>query len=100
MEGVLQKSGSRKDANLAAETAKQNGFLGEYQRGALAKELEEAVFKLKKNQTTDVIRTKQGFLILQVLEHYDEGEQPLAKVEPKSWTSSMASGWSRRFAIT
>ncbi len=65
------------------ETAKQNGFLGEYQRGALAKELEEAVFKLKKNQTTDVIQTKQGFLILQVLEHYDEGEQPLAKVEPE-----------------
>ena len=65
------------------ETAKQNGFLGEYQKGALAKELEDAVFKLKKNQTTDVIQTKQGFLILQMLEHYDEGEQPLQKVEPE-----------------
>ena len=63
------------------ETAKQNGFLGEYRRGALSKDLEDLVFKMKKNQTTDVIQTKQGFLILQVMEHYDEGEQPLAKVE-------------------
>src|SRR5262249_44812917 len=30
---------------------------------------------------TPVIETKQGFLILQVLEHYDEGQQPLAKVQ-------------------
>jgi hypothetical protein len=30
-----------------------------------------------------VMDTKQGFLILQVLEHYDEGEQSLAKVEPE-----------------
>ena len=32
---------------------------------------------------TDVIETKQGFLVLQVLEHYDEGEQPFDKVENK-----------------
>ena len=36
---------------------------------------------MKKNDVTDVMDTKQGFLILQVLEHYDEGEQSLAKVE-------------------
>ena len=64
-------------------TAKQGGMLGEFKRGALSKELEDTVFKMKKNQLTDVIQTRQGFLILQVLEHYDEGEQPLAKVEPE-----------------
>jgi len=32
---------------------------------------------------TDVIETKQGFLILQVMEHFDEGEQPFEKVENK-----------------
>ncbi len=64
-------------------TAKQGGFLGVYKRGELSKELEDVVFKMKKNDVTDVMDTKQGFLILQVLEHYDEGEQTLAKVEPE-----------------
>ena len=62
-------------------TAKQGGFLGVYKRGELSKELEDTVFKMKKNDLTDVMDTKQGYLILQVLEHYDEGEQSLAKVE-------------------
>jgi peptidyl-prolyl cis-trans isomerase SurA len=64
-------------------TAKQGGFLGVYKRGELSKELEDTVFKMRKNDITDVMDTKQGFLILQVLEHYDEGEQTLAKVEPE-----------------
>src|ERR1700680_1758418 len=64
-------------------TAKQGGFLGVYKRGELSKELEDAVFKMRKNDITDVMDTKQGFLILQVLEHYDEGEKSLAKVEPE-----------------
>ena len=62
-------------------TAKQGGFLGVYKRGELSKQLEDIVFKMKKNELTDVMDTKQGFLVLQVMEHYDEGMQPLAKVE-------------------
>src|SRR5262249_44668059 len=62
-------------------TAKQGGFLGVYKRGELAKQLEDKVFAMKKNGLTDVMDTKQGYLILQVLEHYEEGEQPLSKVE-------------------
>jgi peptidyl-prolyl cis-trans isomerase SurA len=61
-------------------TGKEGGFLGTYKRGELSKELEDRVFKMKRNDLTDIIETKQGFLILQVLEHYDEGEQPLEKV--------------------
>lgn len=64
-------------------TAKQGGFLGVYKRGELSKELEDTVFKMKKNDLTDVMDTKQGYLVLQVLEHYDEGEQSLSKVEPE-----------------
>lgn len=64
-------------------TAKQGGYLGLFERGKLAKELEEKVFSLKKNGMTDVTQTKQGFLVLQVMEHYDEGQQTLAKVEPE-----------------
>jgi len=64
-----------------SSTAKQGGFLGVYKRGELSKELEEIVFKMKKNDLTDVMDTKQGYLVLQVLERYEEGEQPLNKVE-------------------
>lgn len=62
-------------------TAKQGGFLGIYKRGELSKQLEDIVFKMKKNDLTDVLDTKQGYLVLQVLEHFDEGQQPLDKVE-------------------
>ncbi len=62
-------------------TAQQGGFLGVYKRGELSKDLEDQVFAMKKNEMTDVIETKQGFLILKVLEHYDEGLQPFDKVE-------------------
>ena len=62
-------------------TKSQGGFLGIYKRGELSKELEDKVFQMKRNQLTDVMETKQGYLILQVLEHYDEGEQSLPKVK-------------------
>ena len=38
---------------------------------------------MKKNQLTGVLETKQGYLILQVLEHYDEGQQSFEKVKDK-----------------
>jgi peptidyl-prolyl cis-trans isomerase SurA len=62
-------------------TAQQGGYLGVYKRGELSKELEDIVFKLNRNDLTDVIETKQGFLVLKVMEHYDEGQQPFDKVE-------------------
>jgi len=62
-------------------TKSQGGFLGQYKRGELSKELEDVVFKMKRNGLTEVMETKQGYLVLQVLEHYDEGEQPLSKVK-------------------
>ena len=62
-------------------TKSQGGFLGSYKRGELSKELEDKVFKMKRKELTEVMETKQGFLILEVLEHYDEGEQSLAKVK-------------------
>lgn len=61
-------------------TAKEGGYLGIYKRGELSKELEDRVFGMKKNELTDIIETKQGFLILQILEHYTEGQQSVEKV--------------------
>lgn len=62
-------------------TAKQGGDLGKFERGQLASNIEQAVFGLQRMQTTDVIPTKTGFLILQVGEHYSAGQQPEEKVE-------------------
>ncbi len=62
-------------------TKSQGGFLGIYKRGELSKELEDKVFKMKRKDLTEVMETKQGFLVLEVLEHYDEGEQALSKVK-------------------
>ena len=61
-------------------TAQDRGFLGSFQRGQLSKEIEDQVFAMKRNDVTDVIRTKTGFLILLLLQHYDAGIQPLDKV--------------------
>jgi Parvulin-like peptidyl-prolyl isomerase len=62
-------------------TKEQGGYIGTFKRGELAKQLEELVFKMKRNELTDVIETKQGYLIFQVLEHYDEGQQSFEKVK-------------------
>ena len=61
-------------------TAKDGGFLGSFERGQLSKQIEDVVFKMKRGDVSDVIRTKTGFLILTVLQHYDPGIQPLDKV--------------------
>lgn len=62
-------------------TAQDGGELGSFERGQLAKQLEDAVFPLDKGQFTDVIQTKTGFEILKVLDHFQAGLQPLDKVE-------------------
>ncbi len=62
-------------------TAKQGGDLGVFERSQLASNLAPVVFKLNKNDVTDVMATQTGYLILQVQEHYPAGQQPEDKVE-------------------
>lgn len=62
-------------------TAKDGGDLGTFKKGELAPQLEEVVFKMDKDQITDVIQTKTGFEILKVENHYQAGLQPMDKVE-------------------
>jgi len=64
-------------------TAQQSGELGSFQRSQLDPKIAEKVFALNRNQMTDVMETKTGFEILQVVERYDAGEQTLDKVEPE-----------------
>lgn len=64
-------------------SAKDGGDLSYFKRGTLAKELEDKVYALKPGDVTDVIRTKQGYVILQVTEHQMAGIPPLKEVEPR-----------------
>ena len=66
----------------AGPTAEQGGDIGGFKRGTLAKSLEDVTFNLKKNEISDVIRTKQGFIILKVTEHVQAGLPALKDVEP------------------
>jgi peptidyl-prolyl cis-trans isomerase SurA len=62
-------------------TAAQGGDLGYFQRGTLARELENRAFAMRPGEVGDVVRTKQGFLILKVIEHEQAGVAPLKDVE-------------------
>jgi peptidyl-prolyl cis-trans isomerase SurA len=69
--------------NSDGPTAAQGGDLGEFKRGTLAKELEDKTFAMKPNDVSDVIRTKQGFVILKVIEHHNAGVPALSEIEPR-----------------
>ncbi len=64
-------------------TAQQGGDLGTFQRGALAKVLEDKTFALQAGQWTEPIRTKQGYIILKTTEHTAGGIPSLKEVEPE-----------------
>jgi peptidyl-prolyl cis-trans isomerase SurA len=64
-------------------TASQGGELGLFKRGALAKVLEDQTFDLKAGESTQPIRTRQGFVILKLNEHVAPGPAPLKNVEPQ-----------------
>jgi peptidyl-prolyl cis-trans isomerase SurA len=62
-------------------TAADGGRLGDYKRGDLPKVMEDATFDLKAGQYTAPIRTKQGWLILEVAEHDKGGTMPLDQAQ-------------------
>jgi peptidyl-prolyl cis-trans isomerase SurA len=68
-------------ADSAGPTAAQGGDLGDFKRGALAKELEDKTFGQPVGSVTEPIRTRQGFVLLKVTGHTPAGVQPLADVE-------------------
>ena len=86
VEAELKKGGkfeelAKKYSN--GPTAAEGGALGEFKRGVLAKELEDKTFTLKAGETTDIIRTKQGFVILKVLEHTPGGVPSLKDAQDR-----------------
>lgn len=64
-------------------SAADGGALGTFERGKLAKELEDKTFAMKSGEITDVIRVKQGYTILRVDDHQMAGVPPMKDVMPK-----------------
>ncbi|HMG88364.1 MAG TPA: peptidylprolyl isomerase [Terracidiphilus sp.] len=62
-------------------TAAEGGDLGQYKRGQLDKLFEEKTFALKTGDVTDPIRTKQGYVILKVIQHIPGGVPEMKDVE-------------------
>jgi peptidyl-prolyl cis-trans isomerase SurA len=62
-------------------TAAEGGDLGQYKRGVLPKVLEDKTFALQSGQYTDPILTRQGYIILKVVQHTPGGPRPFKDVE-------------------
>jgi peptidyl-prolyl cis-trans isomerase SurA len=69
--------------NSDGPSAPDGGALGMFKRGQLAKELEDKTFAMKAGEVTEVIRTKQGYVILKVVDHQQAGIPPMKDVLPK-----------------
>ncbi|HTS04451.1 MAG TPA: peptidylprolyl isomerase, partial [Candidatus Eisenbacteria bacterium] len=62
-------------------SAAYGGALGTFERGQLPKQIEDKVFIMKVAEVSDVIRTKQGFVILQVCSRVASGFEILSDTQ-------------------
>jgi peptidyl-prolyl cis-trans isomerase SurA len=62
-------------------TAASGGELGVYKKGQLGSTLEDKTFPLKTGEYTDPILTKQGYIILKVVQHTAGGPAPYKDVQ-------------------
>jgi TonB family protein len=58
-------------------SASKGGDLGFFMRGKLAPALENVAFAMKAGETSDIIRTKQGYVILEVTDRIEQEKLPL-----------------------
>ncbi|HEY3740963.1 MAG TPA: peptidylprolyl isomerase [Bryobacteraceae bacterium] len=64
-------------------TAQQGGDMGNWQKGALRKEIEDLIWDKPRGYVSDPIKVQEGFLILKVDEHQKEGLASYDEVEPE-----------------
>jgi peptidyl-prolyl cis-trans isomerase SurA len=64
-------------------SAADGGALGMFKRGQLAKAIEDQTFAMKTGDVSNVIHTKQGYVILKVVDHQQAGIPPMKDVLPK-----------------
>jgi len=56
-------------ANSQGVAAAEGGTLGCFKRGTLSKQLEDRVFDMQAGEVSEVLHTKQGFVLFYVTEH-------------------------------
>jgi len=64
-------------------SAADGGVLGMFKRGQLSKQLEDTTFAMKAGEVSNVIQTKQGYVILKVVDHQVAGIPPFKDALPK-----------------
>ena len=66
-----------------ADTAQQGGDVGFFKEGALAPAIAEAVNKAEVGETTDLIKTRDGYIIIKVLERLSPGVPKFEEAEQR-----------------
>jgi len=83
---LLEKPGAfaglAKKHSQDAKTASKGGLLDFFDKGTYDLEFEKAAFRLlKKDQISDIIKTEDGFEVLQLVQRIPASEKPLASVK-------------------
>jgi peptidyl-prolyl cis-trans isomerase D len=84
--GILEEARQGKDfAGLALKysegpTKSKGGDLGYFEAGQMDKSFEDAAFKLKKGEISDLVRTRFGYHIIKVEDIKEERTKPLEEV--------------------
>lgn len=63
--------------------SKNNSDLGYFAKGIMVKPFEEAAFKLKPNEVSDIVETEYGYHLIKVLDHRSAIDPGFEKSKPK-----------------
>jgi len=79
-------------------SAPSGGDLGFFGRGAMVKPFEDAAFKLKPNEISDIVETEFGYHIIQLVAVKGGGTKPFEEVKPQIVQELKLAEASKKFA--